>query len=73
MGFNYLVWGLIILFGVYLELGYLGVLSVLLFVEVDVSVNGSKHCKLPRISLRYASKGDFGTALGKRENAMRSR
>ena len=47
------------------------------FVEVSVhdvnDVNDSKRCKLPKISLRYTSKSDFGTVLGKRKNAMRRR
>ena len=40
---------------------------------VEVSVDGSKHCKLRRISVNNASKGDFGTVLGKYKNAMRRR
>ena len=43
--------------------------KVLRFVEV--SVNGSKHCKLRRISSRYPAKCDFGTFLAKCENAMK--
>ena len=62
-------------FGVYLGLCRIrlvwGSCKVLRFVED--SVNGSKHCKLQRISLRYASKGSFGTIFGQHKNAMRRR
>ena len=40
---------------------------------VEVLLNGSKHCKLQRICLGHASKGDFGAISAKRKNAMRRR
>jgi hypothetical protein len=44
-------------------------LQIIRFVEVLADV--SKHCKFQRRSLRHAPKGDFGTVLGKRRNAMK--
>ena len=35
--------------------------------------HGSKRCKLRSISLRHASTGDVGTALGRRKNAIKHR
>ena len=57
------------LFRVYLGLDFFWCsFKVLQFLEV--LVDRSKHCKLGRISLRHASKGDLGS-VGKRTNAMR--
>ena len=59
---------------------YLGIFRVRFFWRsfkvlrfVEVSVNSPKDCKLRRIYLNNASKGDLGTVLAKHKNAMRRR